>query len=138
MQHSAWYKVSADTYYIYEAMCRIRKERRRVHSRHKIKMLSDVSRSPFLQFEETRIVRFINIKSWNSLAVQWLGLHACTAKSTGSIPGQGTTIPQVACSGAKKNGGFRVDSQTTPYTHTGTLGTYPNSTRSLSKCTLSS
>lgn len=28
-------------------------------------------------------------------------IHACTARSTGSIPGQGKTIPQVACSGAK-------------------------------------
>ena len=64
--------VSTDTYYIYKATCRIQKECRRVCSRHKIKMLSDVSRSPFLQFEETRIVWFINIKSWNSLAVQWL------------------------------------------------------------------
>ena len=35
----------------------------------------------------------------NSLAVQWLGLHASTAKGTGSIPGQGTKIPQaVWCS----------------------------------------
>ena len=29
-----------------------------------------------------------------SLAVQWLGLHALTAESTGSIPGQGTKTPQ--------------------------------------------
>ena len=75
-----------------------------MHSRHKIKMLSDVSRSPFSQFEETRIVWFINIKSCNSLAAQWLGLHASTARSTGSIPGQGTTIPQGPCSGAQKKG----------------------------------
>ena len=26
--------------------------------------------------------------------VQWLGLHAFIAKGTGSIPGQGTKIPQ--------------------------------------------
>ena len=30
----------------------------------------------------------------NSLMVQWLGLHAFTAKGPGSIPGQGTKIPQ--------------------------------------------
>ena len=30
----------------------------------------------------------------NSLVVQWLGLSAFTAKGTGSIPGQGTKIPQ--------------------------------------------
>ena len=30
----------------------------------------------------------------DSLAVQWLGLRAFTAEGTGSIPGQGTKIPQ--------------------------------------------
>ena len=30
----------------------------------------------------------------NSLVVQWLGLHASTAGAPGSIPGQGTKIPQ--------------------------------------------
>ena len=29
-----------------------------------------------------------------SLAVQWLGLQDLTAKGQGSIPGQGTKIPQ--------------------------------------------
>ena len=28
--------------------------------------------------------------------VQWLGFHAFTAKRAGSIPGQGTKIPQVS------------------------------------------
>ena len=32
----------------------------------------------------------------NSLAVQWLGLHALTAEGQGSVPGGGTTIPQAA------------------------------------------
>ena len=32
----------------------------------------------------------------NSVAVQWLGLGASTAGGTGSIPGQGTRIPQAA------------------------------------------
>ena len=31
-----------------------------------------------------------------SLAVQGLGLHAFTRRGTGSIPGQGTNIPQTA------------------------------------------
>ena len=35
--------------------------------------------------------------------VQWLGLHAFTAKGTGSVPGQETKIPQaVWCSQKKK------------------------------------
>ena len=32
----------------------------------------------------------------NSLVVQWLGLRTFTAKVVGSIPGQGTKIPQAA------------------------------------------
>ena len=32
----------------------------------------------------------------NPLVVQWLGLHALTAEGLGSIPGQGTQIPQAA------------------------------------------
>ena len=31
-----------------------------------------------------------------SLAIQWLGLHTFTAKGLGSVPGQGTKIPQAA------------------------------------------
>ena len=31
----------------------------------------------------------------NSLAVQWLGLHAFIVEGQGSIPGWGTKIPQV-------------------------------------------
>ena len=38
----------------------------------------------------------------NSLVVQWLGLHAFTAKGAGSIPGRGTKIPQAAQNGQKK------------------------------------
>ena len=38
----------------------------------------------------------------NSLVVQWLGLHAFTAKDQGSIPGQGTKIPQATWCGQKK------------------------------------
>ena len=38
----------------------------------------------------------------NSLAVQWLGLLTFTAKDLGSIPVQGTKIPQAARHGRKK------------------------------------
>ena len=31
---------------------------------------------------------------WDSLAIQWLGLHSSTAGGTGSIPGHGTKILQ--------------------------------------------
>ena len=38
-----------------------------------------------------------------SLVVQWLGLHALTAKGLCTIPGQGTKIPQAAwCSQKEK------------------------------------
>ena len=33
----------------------------------------------------------------NSLVVQWLRLYAFTARALGSIPGQGTNIPQAPC-----------------------------------------
>ena len=38
----------------------------------------------------------------NSLAVQWLGVRALTAEGRGSILGQGTKIPKVACHGQKE------------------------------------
>ena len=38
----------------------------------------------------------------NSLAVQWLGLHAFTAEGPGSIQGWGTKIPQAMQCGQKK------------------------------------
>ena len=38
----------------------------------------------------------------NSLAVQWLGLHAFTIVGPVLIPGQGTKIPQAMCCGQKK------------------------------------
>ena len=38
----------------------------------------------------------------NSLVVQWLGLHAFIAEGPGSIPGQGTKIPQAVSRGQKK------------------------------------
>ena len=38
----------------------------------------------------------------NSLAVQWLGLHASTAGVTGSIPGWGTKIPHATWQSQKK------------------------------------
>ena len=41
-------------------------------------------------------------KAGNSLAVQWLGLHAFTARALGSIPGRGTKIPQATRRSQKK------------------------------------
>ena len=38
----------------------------------------------------------------NSLAVQWLGLHASTVGGLGLIPGQGTKIPQAVQQGKRK------------------------------------
>ena len=38
----------------------------------------------------------------NSLAAQWLGFHTFTAKGVGSVPGQGTKIPQAMWCGQKK------------------------------------
>ena len=43
----------------------------------------------FLEIKE----KFKKQKIGTSLAVQWLKLHASTAGGTGSIPGQGTVIP---------------------------------------------
>ena len=40
--------------------------------------------------------------SENSLAVQWLGLHAFTTEGAGSIPDQGTKIPRATWCGHKK------------------------------------
>ena len=48
-------------------------------------------------------LKFFKIKehTGNSLAVQWLGLCTFTAKGAGSIPGQGTEIPQAVRRGEK-------------------------------------
>ena len=43
-----------------------------------------------------------NEDSGTSLVVQWLGLRASTAGGTGSIPGQGTKIPQAVCPSSTK------------------------------------
>ena len=37
--------------------------------------------------------------------VQWLGLHASTARGTGLIPGQGTKIPHTWWHGQRVGGG---------------------------------
>ena len=42
------------------------------------------------------------LKIWNSLAVQWLGLHAVTAEGRDSIPDQRTEIPQAMSEAIKK------------------------------------
>ena len=41
-------------------------------------------------------------KVGNSPVVQWLGLRVLTAEGLGSIPGQGTKIPQAVWHGQKK------------------------------------
>ena len=43
------------------------------------------------------------IKIGNSLAIQWLGLCTLISKGLGSIPGQGTKIPQAMWSSQKEN-----------------------------------
>ena len=48
----------------------------------------------------------LNIQGINSLVVQWLGLCAVTAEGLGSIPGQGTKIPQP---GGQKNKEVQFD-----------------------------
>jgi len=46
----------------------------------------------------------------NSLAVQWLGIHAFTAAGPSPITGQGTNSPQATrCSQKKKAGGEREE-----------------------------
>ena len=39
---------------------------------------------------------------WNPLAIQWLGPRALTAGALGSVPGQGTKIPQATWHGQNK------------------------------------
>ena len=46
-------------------------------------------------------VSSLNPTVGNSLAVQWLGLCAFTAEGLGSIPGEGTKIPQATWCGQK-------------------------------------
>ena len=44
----------------------------------------------------------IKIRSfWESLVVQWLGLHAFTAEGLGSVPGWETMVPQLMRHGQK-------------------------------------
>ena len=51
--------------------------------------------------KESVTTKRLNHQSGNSPAVQWLGLRALTAKGPGSIPGQGTKIPQDVRHGQK-------------------------------------
>ena len=48
----------------------------------------------FLDVIKTRLWQFKNETRGNSPGVQWLGVRAFTARTWGSIPGQGTKIPQ--------------------------------------------
>ena len=54
-------------------------------------------------FTQAYINIFSKVSVLTSLAVQWLELHAFTRRGPGSIPGQGTKIPQTAWCPAPKN-----------------------------------
>ena len=53
-------------------------------------------------FTRITLKHFFFFLKGNSLVVQWLGLCAFTAKGLGSIPGQGTKMPEAAWHGQKK------------------------------------
>ena len=55
----------------------------------------------FLSFFPQLFIFFFFLVRGNFLAVQWLELHALTAMGLGSIPGQGTSIPQAVWYGQK-------------------------------------
>ena len=48
----------------------------------------------------------------NSLEIQWLGFHACTAEASGLIPGWGTKIPQAGVAAPKPKPTFAWQSTT--------------------------
>ena len=48
----------------------------------------------------------------NSLEIQWLGFHACTAEGSGLIPGWGTKIPQAGVAAPKPKPTFAWQSTT--------------------------
>ena len=51
---------------------------------------------------------FKEVKKGNSLVVQWLGLHASTARGPGSIPGQGTKIHKLHDMAKKNNNNYNI------------------------------
>ena len=51
------------------------------------------------------LLAFKALRLGTSLAVQWLGLHAFTARGLGSIPGRGTRISQITRRSQKKKWG---------------------------------
>ena len=59
------------------------------------------------------LIPALNQNIRNSLVVQWLGLHVFTAKGMGSIPGQGTKIPQ-----ARQHGQNLKKKKVSTHTHT--------------------
>ena len=58
----------------------------------------------------------------NSLAVQWLGLHAFTAKNLGSVPGQETKIPYAAWCSQKEKRNRKKSKTEDNYGYMGTEG----------------
>jgi len=45
-------------------------------------------------FTQHTLIHLSKVSILTSLAAQWLGFHVFTRRGTGSIPGQGTKIPQ--------------------------------------------
>ena len=68
----------------------------------------------------------------NSLAIQWLGLHAFTTEGPGSIPGWGTGIPQATRRSQKKKKKVKVPPPSPcPFSHTMSCNFLKNSKSSL-------
>ena len=59
------------------------------------------SNQPFLFFLPHHVAA-LEAERGNTLVVQWLGLGAFTVEGPGSIPAQGTNIPQAMWYGGKK------------------------------------
>ena len=58
--------------------------------------------NPEVHGELDLVLGFKGEEGGDSLAVQWLGLHASTAGGMGLIPGRGTKIPQTVPHGQNK------------------------------------
>ena len=65
-------------------------------------MKTPTSPKVHIPFPGTGYIQWLVRRGGDSLLVQWLRLHTSTAGGPGSIPGQGTKIPQAALCGQKK------------------------------------
>ena len=68
-----------------------------------------------IRMKKFNILSIKGLALGSSLVVQWLGLHALTAKGPGSIPGQGTKIPRAVRCGQKKEKKKKRKNQCLPY-----------------------